>query len=75
MTIYMTDPFSQWGTRRLLVKQNVSSVVGWTELIPGSCSGSTQCSFSLPTNYINTLTLVVGQQYVWRYTTEDFTSN
>ncbi len=70
MSIFITEPsMQQWGTRRLLIKKNSTAVTGWTEMtMETSCSS--QCRWYLPNNYLTTLTFEVGQQYVWKYTTE-----
>ena len=68
MSIFITDPYVMYGDRRLTIKKNTSTVTGWTELTDGGCTGSTRCRYYLPNNVNNTLTLELGAQYIWRYT-------
>lgn len=53
----------------MLIKKNSSAVTGWTEMqLSAACT--TECRWYLPDNYINTLSIEAGQQYIWRYSTE-----
>ena len=53
----------------MLVKKNSSSVTGWTEMVLDAVCAN-ECRWWLPNNYINTLTFEVGQEYIWRYSTQ-----
>lgn len=55
------------GDRRLLIKQNVSSVTGWTELF-GYSINSTYYRFTLPQNNLVIQSAVTSIQYLFRYT-------
>jgi hypothetical protein len=53
----------------MLIKKNSSAVTGWTEMVlDGACTN--ECRWWLPSNFINTLTFEIGQEYIWRYTTQ-----
>lgn len=67
--IYISEPgwgIGGSGVRRLLIKQNLTSVTGWTELV-GAYISTNYYRYTLPTNYLMTQSATVGIQYLFRY--------
>jgi hypothetical protein len=67
--IYIGEPgwSSSGGDRRLLIKQNTSSVTGWTELFGYTVTTNSNYRFTLPTNYLMTQSATINIQYIFRY--------
>ena len=67
--LYFDEPsWTVYGNRRLLIKENSTSVEGWTELY-GQATGS-YYRYIFPTNYHTTLSATVNKQFLFRYTTQ-----
>jgi hypothetical protein len=66
--IFFTDPgWTVYGTRRLVIKQNSTSVTGWTELALISFTSNTY-KFQIPNNYLVNQQATAGVEYIFRYT-------
>lgn len=71
--LYITDPgWTIYGNRRLIIKQNSTTVTGWTELALISSSGNTY-KFQIPNNYLVNQQITAGVDYIFRYTS--YTTN
>jgi len=67
--LYITEPgWTVYGNRRLLIKQNSSSVTGWTELA-GYSNTANYYRFQIPTNFLIQQQINPSTQYLFRYTT------
>jgi hypothetical protein len=74
--IYISEP--GWsvsgGNRRMLIKQNSTTVTGWTELF-GYYVSTNYYRFALPTNYLMTQSATVSIDYLFRYNVYNINPN
>lgn len=67
--LYMNEPgWTVSGNRRLLIRQNSSTITGWTELW-GHYVSTNRYGFKLPNNYLIQQQASTDTQYIFRYTT------
>jgi hypothetical protein len=67
--IYLTEPagWPIYGDRRLMIKQNVTSVTGWTEL-KGYTVSSAYYRFTIPNNFLVSQAVTMNTVYIFKYT-------
>lgn len=67
--IYISEPgwADSSGTRRFLIKQNTTSVTGWTELL-GYYQSVNYYRFTIPPTYNMSQSATISIQYLFRYT-------
>ena len=67
--LYFDEPsWTVYGNRRLLIRENSTSVEGWTELWGEATGGWMRYKF--PSNYHYTLSATTNKQFLFRYTTQ-----
>ncbi len=66
--LYITEPgWTIYGDRRLLIKQNTSSVTGWTQLA-GVYQSANYYRYQIPSNFLMSQQVNSTAQYLFRYT-------
>lgn len=66
--IEIQDPYGMDRSQRFLIRKKDNVEDGWTELAVTAISTDSRYRFTMPTNYLNTLTIAHSSEYIWRYT-------